>query len=101
MSQHRSEIAGVLPQPPDRRQRPDSLARTLRASKLVPDVAFLQLEFLHDLPDQNRVDAGGDAAQLRMLLGLDAGQTRLEPCPSPEGLFVTTPQEVRVGPCLR
>jgi hypothetical protein len=93
MSQQRPEIAGVLPQPPDRREGPGSLARTLCASKLVPDLSLIPLEVVHDLLDQDRVDPGGDAAQLRMLIRLDVGQTRLEPCPSPEGLFATTPQE--------
>ena len=41
MFQHRSEIVGVLPQPPDRREGPDSLARTLCVSQLVPDLSFL------------------------------------------------------------
>jgi hypothetical protein len=83
----------VLPEPPDRREGPDSLAWPLGASKLGPDLSLLPLEIIHDLPDQDRVDPGGDAAQLRMLLGLDTGQPRLEPCPSPEGLLATTPQE--------
>jgi len=83
----------VLPQPPDRREGPDSLARSLGASKLVPDLSLLPLEVIHDLLDQDRVDPGGDAAQLRMLIRLDIGQPRLEPCPSPEGLFATDPQE--------
>ena len=93
MPQHRSKIVGVLPQPPDRREGPDSLARTLCASKLVLDLSLLPLEFLHDLLDQDRVDPGGDAAQLRVLIRLDVGQPRLEPCPSPEGLLATTPNE--------
>jgi hypothetical protein len=91
MTQHRSEITRVFPQPPDRREGPDSLARTLRASKLVPDLSFLPLEIIHDLLDQDRVDPGGDAAQLRMLIRLDVGQPRFEPCPSPERLFATPP----------
>jgi len=93
MFQHRLEIVGVLPQPPDRREGPDCLARTLCVSQLVPDLSFLPLKLLHDPPDQNRVDASGDTPQLRMLLGLDAGQPRLEPCPSTKGLFATTPQK--------
>jgi hypothetical protein len=93
MPQHRSKIVGVLPQPPDRREGPDSLARTVCGSKLVLDLSLLPLEFLHDLLDQDRVDPGGDAAQLRVLIRLDVGQPRLEPCPSPEGLLATTPNE--------
>jgi hypothetical protein len=91
MPQHRSKIVGVLPQPPDRREGPGSLARTLGASKLVLDLSLLPLEFLHDLLDQDRLDPGGDAAQLRVLIRLDVGQPRLEPCPSPEGLLATVP----------
>jgi hypothetical protein len=83
MPQHRSKIVGVLPQPPDRREGPDSLARTVCGSKLVLDLSLLPLEFLHDLLDQDRVDPGGDAAQLCVLIRLDVGQPRLEPCPSP------------------
>jgi hypothetical protein len=84
MFQHCSEIVGVLPQPRDRREGPDCLARTLCVSQLVPDLSFLPLKLLYDLPDQNRVDVSGDTPQQRTLLGLDAGQPRLEPCPSPE-----------------
>jgi hypothetical protein len=47
MFQHRSEIVGVLPQPPDRREGLDCLARTLCVSQLVPDLSFLPLKLLH------------------------------------------------------
>ena len=83
----------MLPQPPDRRESPDSVAGTFCVSKLVLDLSLLALEIIDDLLDQDRVDSGGDAAQLRMLIRLDADQPRLEPCPSPEGLFATPPQK--------
>jgi hypothetical protein len=85
MFQHRSEIVGVLPQPPDRHKGPDCLARTLCVSQLVPDLSLLPLKLLHDLPDQNRVDAGGDTPQLRMLASPHRSLELQSPYPGSSG----------------
>lgn len=60
----------MLPQPSDGGQGSRSVRGPLKLPKALADLPLLPLKLLHDLLDQDGIDPGGHASELRVQIGL-------------------------------
>ena len=87
VSEHGSEVGGVVTEQPEGRQGVGRIRFSLEAPELLADLPLLLLELLDYLLHEQRVDPGGDGPKLRMLLLLHAGKPRLQVGAGLESLF--------------
>jgi hypothetical protein len=101
VSEHGSEVGGMVTEQPEGRQGVGRVRLSPDAPELLPDLSLLPLELVDHLLHEQRVDARRDGPKLCMLFFLHAGKPRLQVGANLEGLLAVPSQQFLLVPLQR